>query len=340
VNDSQHFEDEVLERVREFAPVVPADVLSSTGPSAQRVLDHALATAARAGAADSERQPMSPSTTRAAGSSWLTRRRIGALAGVVTAVAVVVAILVIGSGGEASIVGRAYAATDPAGAIVHYVETSRSSSPGIGGAPQVTEYWIDGPDSHQILNDNHPKFRQDIVTSDGKSETLAFGRLVVGPAWPASTRCAAAIVLEGGCAQGQNSMPIDGLRSLLRSGQLHAAGHTTINGRRVDVLTGDTGNLRVRALIDARTFAPVKIAMTLTFPQGRGKRPVIDMLTITDYQRLPVTARNRTLLALPAHPNVPVIHLRACPTKANPDKQCRSDTQRHLSGARARRPTP
>jgi hypothetical protein len=322
MSDIQHFEDEVLERVREFAPVVPADVLSSAGPSAQRVLDHVHATAVRANAADTGREPMASTTTRVPGSRWLTRRRAGGLAGLVTAVAVVVAILLVGSGGGSSIVGRAYAATDPAGVIVHYVETTRSSLPAKGGAPETWEYWIDGPDSHQTLDPNDATRRQDIVTSGGRSETLAFGRLAVVPSWPASTRCAASVVLEGGCAEGQNGTPIDGLRSLLRSGKMHATGHTTINGRRVDVLAGHTGNLRVRALVDAHTFVPVRVRMTQTLPQGRGQRPIIDTLTISDYQRLPVTPGNRRLLALPAHPHVPVIRFHACPSKTNPRKLC------------------
>ena len=131
-------------------------------------------------------------------------------------------------------------------------------------------------------------------------------------------------MLEGGCAEGQNSSPIDALRSLFRSGQIHATGHTTIDGRRVDVLTGSSQNLHVRALIDTRTSLPVKVTMTLTFPPGRGARQVTDALTITDYQRLPVTPGNRQLLALPAHPQVRVIRFRSCPTKTNPRKLCRS----------------
>jgi hypothetical protein len=160
------------------------------------------------------------------------------------------------------------------------------------------------------------------VTSGGQVYTLAFGTLSSMPAWPASTRCAPAIVLEGGCAEGKNNTPIDGLRSLYRSGQIHANGHATINGRRVDVLTGSTGDLRLRALVDAQTFLPVKVTMTETFPQGRGRRAFTNALTISDYQRLPTTPHNRQLLDLPPHPNVRVIRFRPCPTKTDLRRLC------------------
>jgi hypothetical protein len=323
VSDHQLFEDEVLERVRESGPVVPDDLLSLTGASAQRVLARVLATSTSADTAADGRAPAS-SPARAGRSSWLTRRRVGALAGVVVAVAAVVAILAIGSGGGGpSILGRAYAATNPAGVIVHYIETTRSSlQTAHRFLPQVTEFWIDGRDTHQIIDGNDGKARQDIVTSGGRQETLTFGNLVIAPAWPASTKCAPALVLTGDCAEGRNSTPIDGLRSLLRAKMLHLAGTTMIAGRRVDVLTGTTGNLRIRALIDASTFVPVRVDMVLTFA-GHANPPVTNTLMITGYQRLPATPGNRKLLALPAHPNVRVIRLHVCPTKANPRKLCR-----------------
>jgi hypothetical protein len=231
---------------------------------------------------------------------------------------------VIDASGGPSIIARAYAATNPAGVIVHYVGSSRSSLNAIRRVPDIAEFWVDGPDSHQVLEANNPRARQDIVTSGGQVYTLAFGTLSSMPAWPATTRCAPAIVLEGGCAEGQNNTPIDGLRSLYRSGQIHASGHATINGRRVDVLTGSAGDLQLRALVDAHTFLPVTVTMTETFQQGRGRRAITNQLTISDYQRLPITPHNRRLLELPPHPTVRVIRFRSCPTRTEPRKLCRS----------------
>lgn len=115
MSDSRLFYDEVIERVSEFAPVVPGDVLSSTGPSAQRVLYRVLVTAARTDTAEIGCAPIATTNARTRRPSWLTRWRAGALTGVVAIVAVLVAVLVIAGGAGPSIVGRAYAATDPGG---------------------------------------------------------------------------------------------------------------------------------------------------------------------------------------------------------------------------------
>ena len=182
MRDSQLFEDDLLERVRELAPLVPADVLSSTGPSALRVLTRVLATPARAGAHTHPARPPAASATGAARPpTWLTRWRVGAVAGLATVIAVLGAILVIGAGGGPSIVARAYAAINPAGVIVHYVETGYSSLLANRHVQFISEFYIDGHTSHQILEPNDPKARQDIVTSGGQVWTLAFGTLSEHP---------------------------------------------------------------------------------------------------------------------------------------------------------------
>ena len=93
------------------------------------------------------------------------------------------------------------------------------------------------------------------------------------------------------------------------------------------MLTGRTRDLRVRALADARTFQPVKVTVTETLSGGNAQTAVTNTLTITDYQRLPITPRNRKLLDLPAHPNVPITHFRSCPTITNSHKLCRSSAR-------------
>jgi hypothetical protein len=323
VSKREFLEDDLLQRVREIAPEVPAEVVSSTGASAQRVLTHVLATALLDGASPTHDPVIRSAGSATRRSTWLTRHPAPALAGLTALIAIVVSLLVVGGGGS-SVVARAYAATDPAGVIVHYVETTHSSLEARGRVPDLDEFWTYGQDSHEILDANDPEAREDIVTSNGQLEALGFGVLSISPSWPASTRCAVALVLEGGCAEGQDNNPVDALRSLYSSGQLHATGHTTIDGQRLDVLTGSSNNLHVRALIDAHTFLPVKVTMSETLGHLPGARPVTDALTITGYQRLPVTPRNRQLLVLPAHPHVRVIRFHLCPTKTDPFKQCRS----------------
>jgi hypothetical protein len=312
--------DELLLRVREDAPIVPADVLSATGAAAARVF--ALATA----------RPLAPA--RRVAWPWITwrgRRRVGLLSWATTGLAAVVAAavaLMVSLGGGPSIVERAYAATNPAGVIVHYVETTQGSVP---ADRQKVTYWLDGANSRQIIDIGKPQLLQDIVTTRSRLENLGLGMLTFEPLGPLTTRCPAELALLGDCAGVPNSTPLEGLRGLLHSGAIHAAGHTTIRGRRLDVLvgsvTGQMGLLRIRALVDARTFILAKVTMIDALPTGRAKgdakHGVVNTLTITGYQRLAVTPQNLRHLALPAHPRVRVIRLRACPTKKLPNKLCR-----------------
>lgn len=322
MSENQQFESDLLERLRAVAPQVPAEMMSVTSPPAQRVLAQVLATTQLDGVANLPQHPSRNSTDRTARRwpAWMKPRPVGAAAvlGGILAAAIV---LVVAGGGGASIVARAYAATDPSGVIVHYVETSRAPSYAHVG-PIVTQTWIYGQDIRQIFDANDPRHSQDTVISGGKLRTLTSGRLVIMPSGPANTKCAAAIVLEADCtAGGQNNNPISALRTLYRSGQIRVVGHAKTDGRRVDVLIGRSSNLRVRALIDARTFLPLHVTMTETF---KGPSPVTYALTITGYQRLPVTTRNRQLLALPPHQGVRVIRFHPCQTKTNPHGLCSS----------------
>jgi hypothetical protein len=95
------------------------------------------------------------------------------------------------------------------------------------------------------------------VASDGRVQTLAFDTLSSSRYSPADTRCAAIDVLEG-CVLSENNSPIAALRALFRSGLIHAAGHATVDGRRVQVLTGQSHDLSIRALVDEHTFLPVR----------------------------------------------------------------------------------
>lgn len=310
--------DELLMRVRADAPAVPGDVLAATGSAALRVFARVTAIPPAP-----ERPAFSPR------GRWRGRRRVGLLSGATTVLAgVVVAavVLIVSLGGGTSIVERAYAATDPAGVIVHYTETTRSSMP---GDDQRVTYWLNGASSRQIIDIGKPKLLQDIVTTDGHLENLGRRMLVIEPYHPGRYSCRAGMALEGYCAGVRNGTPLDGLRSLLRSGAIHATGLTTIAGRRLDVLVGNTiggpgGALRIRALVDAHSFIPVKVTMTNRLPTGdSGKRAVVLTLTISGYQRLAVTPRNLQHLALPAHPHVRVIRRHACPTKRQPNRLCR-----------------
>lgn len=325
MNEIYPLEDMILLRVRDSAPDVPEDVLSSTGPTAQLVFARAT-TAPRPGGVGRERSPAATQGLRAHSSIRRARQRVGAF-GVATALAAVIAALLFSLGGGPSIVQRAYAAIDPTGVIVHYVETTISPVP--ADRQQVT-YWLHGLDSRQIVNvdNSNPRFRQDIVTGGGLRRTLGLGKLVIMPSGPAHARCAQALVLDGDCAGLPGATPMNGLRSLYQAGKMHVAGHGTVNGRSVDVLVGSVhsdviGELKVKALIDAHTFAPVSVTITDALPKGRANKAIVNVLTITHYQRLPITPRTLKLLALPPHPGIPVIRFHACQTRKQTNQLCR-----------------
>jgi hypothetical protein len=222
------------------------------------------------------------------------------------------ALLLTVGGGGSSVVARAYAATDPAGVIVHYVETTWFQHQ--SGSPQTLEVWTYGDQSHQILNADGPKNRQDIVASRGHVYTLMDGQLMTSLYSPADIRCPAAGILSG-CVLSENNSPMAALRVLYRSGQIHLTGHTTVDGRRLDVVSGRSGNLSIRALIDGHTFVPVKVTMTQTLTWPRTKVPLPPstvVQTITDYQRLPVTASNLRRLVLPPHRHARVLRFFPC----------------------------
>jgi hypothetical protein len=288
---------------------VAAPAAGDTGDErSRRVLaceiDRAAGADTSTGWASRQRRPTWARTRR---SSRRTRRGVAAAAVLATVASAVVALLANGGDGGFSVVARAYAATNPAGVIIHYVETSAPLQHQ-RGSTQTTEIeiWTYGNQSHQIVDPDDPKNRQDIVAGGGQVQTLAYGTLISSP--DRDTRCPAAQVLEG-CVVSANNSPIAALRVLYRSGQIHSAGVTTVDGRRLDVLSGRSGNLSIRALVDRHTFVPVKVTMTQTVTFPRTKNVVTFAMTITDYQRLPVTARNMRRLALPPHPHVQVFRL-------------------------------
>lgn len=239
-----------------------------------------------------------------------TRRRHVVGAGLAAAAAMVAAIAVVGSPGP-SIVARAYAATDPTAVIVHYAETSTTWLHGRQVDVSTMEVWSYGGRSHEILRPSDAKSRQDIVASDGHVYTLVDGVLMTSLYSPSGQQCSAAGILAG-CVLGQNEGPLAALRVLYRRGEMRLTGNTTLDGRRLNVLAGRSRDLGIHALVDQRTFAPVKITMTDTSSQAGRSASITHTLTITDYQRLPVTGRALRRLGLPPHPHVRLIRNFPC----------------------------
>jgi hypothetical protein len=100
---------------------------------------------------------------------------------------------------------------------------------------------------------------------------------------------------------GRDPLPV--IRKLLAEGKLKHDGSTTIQTRKVERLVGSeppaddiSPGVEVEYLVDARSFAPIRLTTKATLKDGRpagGSR-----LTFETYERLPLTAANEALLRI------------------------------------------
>ena len=89
--------------------------------------------------------------------------------------------------------------------------------------------------------------------------------------------------------------PVAAIRRLLAQGKLKHDGSTTFNGRKVERLVG-SDEVQVEYLVDARTYAPVRLATSAT----KNGRPVNHYrITFELYEVLPLTPANEALLRIP-----------------------------------------
>jgi hypothetical protein len=225
--------------------------------------------------------------------------------------ALAAAIVVITSSGTPSIVARAYAATDPAGVIVHYVETLTFSGGGSRAKTTVREVWRSGQRLHVIQAPNNPRAVDDIAI-DGRDvhnytqNTIAIYKL---PATFGRGSCTPGQVLAQLCNNNAQADPVAALRRLAHDGRLHSAGPTTLDGHRVDRLTGTTDGYTITAFVDPYTFLPIKIQATEPIPRPRIFGPPQYLTTtVTNYQQLTTSPQNAELLLLRPHPGARIVH--------------------------------
>jgi hypothetical protein len=232
----------------------------------------------------------------------------------VATVAALVVALTAGAGGN-SLVARAYAAISPNGAIVHYLESTTLSSRSPSGRVMVmrstSEVWTSGSRTHALTTTDplrsgeHRSSTLETATDGHQLLEFTSGTLVREPFSPS---CRKALSLSPSPLSGCGD-PVAILRASLRSGRLHATGQAMFDGRRVDVIAGRerlTGILlRVRVLIDPRTFVPLEVqsisGATIT-------------TTVSHYQRLALTDQNAELLAMRPHPHARIVTVRVLPT--------------------------
>ncbi len=229
----------------------------------------------------------------------------GLAGGAALTVAIIAAAVVLITGAGPSLVARAYAATSPKGVIVHYVQTLRFGLPATKPQTAVSEVWSYGAQRHLVLEPSKHQQFEEVAIDHGQVQRYVDGMISKNrvPARILARGCGSTAVLLGGYCEltGQNS-PVAALRTLYEAGRLHAVGKTTVNGRHVDVIMGSSKAVWIRALVDPRTSVPIEIKMTETFPRPRFFGPLVVTTTITGYQRLALTARNREMLLMRSHP--------------------------------------
>lgn len=105
--------------------------------------------------------------------------------------------------------------------------------------------------------------------------------------------------------------PVAGVRKLLADGELKAAGEETLEGRRVLRLTGEEPSpngsterpvppRRIEYLVDAETFAPVRITYADVIVDGGELNALRRVITFEVFERLPLTPENEALLRQPS----------------------------------------
>jgi hypothetical protein len=221
------------------------------------------------------------------------------------------AILLITANGTPSIVARAYAATDPSGVIVHYVETLTFSGRGSRAKTTIREVWRSGRRLHVIQAPNNPTATDDIAI-DGRDvrnyaqNTIAIYKL---PATFARGSCTPGQALAQLCNNNAQADPVAVLRRLARAGRLRSTGPTMLDDHRVDRLTGTTDGYTITALVDPHTFLPVRIQATEQIPRPRVFGPAQYLTTtVSNYQQLTTSPQNVKLLLLRPHPGARTVH--------------------------------
>jgi hypothetical protein len=289
----------------------------------------------------------SPAARTADPEAWGRRRlrwpkrsvRIVVAAAGVAAVLTVVALSSQTDGGI-PLLQRAYAATDPAGGIVYYTTSTRSSF-GSGARASIIEsraqVWRSGSRSRRVeivtshLHDGQAaqrgSYEQATVriasgeTNDSYSSTrntvvkgfLAFR----GSTSPESVNCRR----SPSCAVTTED-PVLALRELYAAGRVHEAGHTQLNGKTLKVLEAggvqrtEPAPLRftrlspsARIVVDPKTGAPVE----LTTRYGRQPQAPTSTTIFHEYEHLALNPQTERLLSFRAHPHarlecVPALH--------------------------------
>jgi len=271
--------------------------------------------------------------------------RFGVVAGAVAVVAVAVgAVALTGAGGSRTdVVAEARAALAPRGEIVHTV-VREDGLPGImfdhdkrvGRLTGVSEQWAA---ADPLRTRSRTFLRQADGTRQSMDFTYAAGLTRNTQTWSDEVR-----VMRMSASQREEYEqritstsptqlgpdPIQGLRTLLDDGALHADGTADFAGRKALRLVGhqparhyahgaQSLAIDVEYLVDPQTYAPLRLITTPLFPRSiegyGGKRPAhvapaTTRITFERYERIPLTDKTATLLELDTA-NRRIVNLRA-----------------------------
>jgi hypothetical protein len=275
----------------------------------------------------------------------LGRTRLVRLASAVAVVAAALAIVALASrsGDGISLVQRAYAATDPAGGIIYYATSTRSSfrsGAKTSSSESRAQVWRSGSRSRRVevtvthLRDGQAQqggsyeqaseriARGEVSSSYSSRTNTVFKGLLTfrGSTSPESINCR----LSPACSLTTED-PVVALRELYAAGRVHEAGHAQLNGETLTVL--QVGSLwrtqpaplrfirlipSARILVDPKTGAPVE----LTTRYGQQLGALTSTTIFHTYQHLKLTPQTSRLLTARAHPSariecVPALHCSA-----------------------------
>jgi hypothetical protein len=242
---------------------------------------------------------------------YLNRRAAPALIAVVVALALTAAVT--RTGGQLSLAARAYAATNPAGVVVHYVEITRvaprpphgESAHGhfLVGWTRREEVWRSGSSSRVVIvsafdvNGRLHPIAMELIQKLSRLEAYAARTIFRVPRQAShalAPQCAANIACE--LLEGPD--PVVTLHRLAAEGRLREAGRTRRDGRALVVmLDARDPQAKLRIYLDPNTGVPVEITQPVP-----GVSPLPMTTTILDYQRLALTAQSERLLAMRPHP--------------------------------------
>jgi hypothetical protein len=242
--------------------------------------------------------------------------RIAAAAAAITAV-LTIAALSSQTGGGISLLQRAYAATDPAGGIVYYVTSTRSSF-GSGARSSTSEsrarVWrselrsrrleTHTSDLHNAQQGSYEEVDQRVAGGELSTtysppprNTVFKGFLAfTGRTAPGSGYCKASVTCSF-----TSEDPVLALRALYAAGAVREVGHSQFDGRTLTVLeVSAPQQFRIssqRILIDPKTGAPVE----LITHYGRQLGALTSTTIFHAYKHLELTSQTERLLSFRPH---------------------------------------